>query len=237
MSNSRAILFLIVHGVQYGRLSTAYASDFIDRLEQLIPSSTPIYVRSVNWSRFIEARQQETYERLKVNHRFWLRPVLRLMAYLLTDTWWYLLNRLGKDKSDLEERTEQLVRHEIEVFLKEHPDGLVVLGGHSWGSQIALKLCYDTLKIHGLITWGTVTYYLSGAFDDWGKPPPVKFWLNFFNPADPVATTMLENDNFKNFVTVVPINNWLKLTPILAHTNYWKSNKMIETIAEVLQKQ
>ena len=233
----RAVLFLVIHGVSYGHLSEGYAADFIDRLEQRIPAGSPVYIRSVNWSRFIEARQQQTFERLAANHRFWLRPILRLMAFLLTDTWWYLLNRMGKDMSDLEIETTQLVKNEVEIFRKSHPEGLVILGGHSWGSQIALKLCWDTLKIHGLITWGTVTYYLSGAFEDWGKPPPVKFWLNFFNPADPVATTMKENQNFKDFVTVVPIQNYLRLTPILAHTAYWKSKKMLDMIAQALQKQ
>ena len=159
----KPVLFLILHGVQYGHLSEGYAADFIDRVEQYIPAGKPIYIRSVNWSRFIEARQKETFEKLAENHRFWLRPILKLMSHLLTDTWWYLLSRVGKDVSDLEVRTVGLVRNEIDVFRKNHPDGLVILGGHSWGSQIALKLCYGDLNIHGLMTWGTVTYYLSGA--------------------------------------------------------------------------
>ena len=231
---SKHVLFLIVHGVQYGRMSEGYASDFIDRLRDKLPDENEIYIRSVNWSRYIEGRQKQTFERLCKNHRFWLRPILRLMSFLLTDTWWYLLNPMGTDKSELEDKIENLIRYEIEVFKKDHPDGIVILGGHSWGSQITLKLCYDSLNIHGLITWGTVCYYLSGAYQDWGKPPKIAFWLNFFNPADPVATEMHENDNFKDFVTVVPLTTWFRVTPIMAHVSYWKSDKMVSVIAKKL---
>ena len=41
----KPVLFLIIHGVQYGRLSEAYAAEFIDSLEQRIPAGKPVYIR------------------------------------------------------------------------------------------------------------------------------------------------------------------------------------------------
>jgi len=230
-----SVLFLIIHGVQSGKQSDSYAAEFIDAIQRKIPDSSNISFRSINWGKLVEARQDQVYKRISANHRFWLRPILKLMSTVLSDLIWYLLTMVGKDRSSLEAQIDAMVRAEIEIFRSIHPKGLIIIGGHSLGSQIGLKLCYDTFRVHGLITWGTFCYYLSGGYPDWGYPPPINFWVNFFNPADPVATTMKENDNFKEFVTVIPINNYLKVTPILAHTMYWKSDKMISTIAEILQ--
>lgn len=233
---SQPVLFLIIHGVQFEHLSEGYAADFIDKLESKLPDTTNIVIRSVNWARLVEGRQKKLYASLAKSHNFWLRPILKLMAFILTDVLWYLLVMVGHDRSVLEAQIDAMVKAEIDVFRANHPDGLVVIGGHSLGSQIGLKLCYDTLDIHGLITWGTFCQYLSDAYPDGGHPPAIKFWLNFYNPADPVSTIMKDNPNFKDIVTVIPVHNYWRLTPIRAHTMFWTSDKMISAIAEKLQK-
>ena len=232
---SQPVLFLIIHGVQAGKLSDSYAADFIDAIQEKITDSSNIFFRSINWGKLVEARQKDLYEKLISNHRFWLRPILKLMATILADVLWYLLTQMGKDRSALEAEIDAMVRAEISIFRQTHPNGLIIIGGHSLGSQIGLKLCYDSFKIHGLITWGTFCLYLSGAYPDGGFPPPIKWWVNFFNPADPVATQMIENENFKDFVTVIPVHNYWRLTPIRAHQMYWHSDKVISAIAKKLQ--
>lgn len=232
----KPVLFLILHGVEYKELEDDYAAKFIEAIRGYLPKDSPIILRAYNWSRLVEGREALTFENVKKSHPFVRWWILRLICYVLCDTWWYLRTRAKTGTGDIFKKVHDGISYEVEVFKKANPEGLVVLCGHSWGSQVVLDACFQGFQVDGLVTMGSCIYYLSGAYDDWGVPPVLKGWVNFFNPLDPIATRIDENPNFKGSVEVVKIIslNPLNWPSVQAHCHYWESADVHKKIAKKL---
>src|SRR3990167_5673799 len=152
----KPILFLVCHGIQYSETSDYFFAPIASGIRRFLPSNHKVVFRSINWAKYVENWQNELFLALKKNHRWFVWWVVRIICFLISDTWLFLLCRKNNDKSDLEQKIYNDVKYEVSYFLNNYPDGLVVFGGHSWGSEIMLKMCYEDFPVYGLITWGNV---------------------------------------------------------------------------------
>lgn len=237
----KTVIFVVCHGIETKLKKASYADSFVFGIRNSLPEGIPFASYQFNWDTIVVEREQKTYEMVKDLRR----PLLRkLTCFLGCDILWYAFTKRLVSQGSIYDQIHSKLRREVKQLLALYgKDAVLVLCGHSWGSQIMLDFCFDedaeiTSKIAGLVTMGSPIIYKSGQYDDWGHPPKgLKFWLNFYNPWDPVSTIISRNENFKDAVKDVCVGAWNPLgwvSILMAHTCYWKSGTVKKQIAEAV---
>lgn len=242
----KTIIFVVSHGIETKLSTPNYCPDFIEGIEKELGPDVRFIPHLFNWDVLVRDREDKTYEMVKHLGHGLLR---KLICSLGCDILWYSASQQIVSFGSVFADIHQKLKGEIRDIVMLYPDAKIVLCGHSWGSQIVLDFCFMAepeirQRIVGLVTMGSPILYKSGQYDDWGHPPTgLKFWLNFFNPLDPVSTEISKNENFKSAVEDVEVKSWNPLvwlrvpfifSIVTAHTYYWKAGVVRKRIAAAL---
>lgn len=244
MNKNDYLIIPVCHGVEFKDFDVNSMNPFIGKILNGVNDPRLIMFPFI-WHDEVNKRQQELVEvKFKGMNK---RGIREMLGYGWTDELGY--NRVGVSGSTdtIFHRIHQKLDREIKVrqgLIKNGTSRIAAIG-HSWGGQIIFDHAYLYNQMDLLFTMGTPIQYQAIAFDDWGAPPKVMRWVNFWNTEDPISTIISRTNDKFAFVTDIETHQSLAIWEktqiygsLRAHLSYWKSdkvtNKIIETIKDYL---
>jgi len=235
-------IIITIHGVNSEFLDSAKIHKFNNTIKKLLPENKQAHniFKVFNWDIIVGERQLDAMEMEEGLPR---QRMLRLKHTVWSDVFWDCQTTARPVEKTMYNEIYQKLSNEIDELLTLYGmDSNIVIIGHSWGGQRALSYCYNGKhKIKGIFTMGAPITAVSGKFTDWGKVPPIDFWVNFRMRYDWVGSqfNLHKSKDIRNFVQDVHINKWWSpkcWTIFGAHSAYWTHKTVHKAIADILDQ-
>jgi hypothetical protein len=242
------ILFPILHGVEVRPVKSDYAGPLIEGVCKYLTEEERGYFIPLpyNYSVKTDPRQLQMFN--AVEEGLGNRELRRLKNVVGSDvTWSFILAKNGG--SCFYTQVVEDLKNILTEAINKYPLSKIVCCGHSQGTQLLYSFFFDaSINIEGFISMGSPISMNSGAYPDWGKKPPLNWWMNFYNDMDFISSKMERvhpskaiADLVKDFKVPLGWNPLYHLPQsifkiqavagLLAHIMYWESDFVHQKIA------
>lgn len=226
-----------IHGISKEINAETYYNDFANGVRKFLPIDFDLRFHPIDHSRLLKSKEEIIYSWFKGDWypgtRKWTSNyICDILALAPTETmmpgnfYWDVLDMIAET---------------YDAVCKSYPNSKKVIFGHSLGAEIGLIFSFKR-EVDYMFTCGSPINWFAIRYPDFGRFPEATLhnWLNFHYVQDVVSGRITRNPNFQKRQNVkdivLPLWNPLHWRPSVAHTFYWKDERMHKKISEELIK-
>jgi hypothetical protein len=226
---------ILLHGIQKDLDEESYYSDFVYGIRKYLPISTHCAFHPLNWNKLIQDKEIQAYKWME---GLFYDKLRRFGCTMIGDVIAYAPPESVPKPGDVYYDVNKLIEKTYDEIQSLAPKSKKAVFAHSMGAQIAFSLAFRK-PFDLLITFGAPLLYFSLRFNGFGEYPHKTLgkMMNLYNKFDPVSTIVSRNPKL-TACKDVDVTGWnpLNMTPLRAHTSYWKSDKVHRIMAQEIEK-